>query len=531
MNFNVILNLFWRFPVSRIPDQLQNDVFFKRLIKSLFFGIRQFIIFSLYLNPLYAQNAGDIVFSGNLVHTFIFHFDQPAFLDSLYRTNHDKDYTIGHVTINGVYYDSVGVRFKGSSSFNGYPGHKKSFRIKFHEYKDYKFDGLRRINLNNGWSDPSMLREKLFLDFLYEQGITAPRANFARVYIDSAYWGLYTMVEQVDKTFLKHRYSENDGNLYKAMGQSQLDWKGSDAQNYYPFYDLKTNEKENDRSDLTTLLDAINNSTAGEFSFKLDSIFTIEEFIRAWAANNFIINLDSYFGSANNFYLYHNENSGKFNWILWDTNLTFGGRTAIDSLDLFWMPGTERPLIKNLLNHNSFREMYLQSVYDINLAMDEQQMFKKIDELFALIKPYYFADTLKMYSNEQAENNLDYLVERNPGLKTFIINRKANITKQLKSLLSPVDFPQNIIHNFKLYQNFPNPFNGQTVIPYELSRGGYVALKVYDINGREVQVLVNQYKSAGKYMAYLDGSQLASGIYFYRHSNPPYQQKKLILLK
>ena len=135
----------------------------------------------------YAQKPGDHVFNEAEIFEFRFSFDSSDYLDFLLESQETKEYIPGHLEINGVYYDSVGVRFKGTSSFYGYPGNKKSFRIKFDKYKEYRFDGLKKINLNNGWNDPTMLREKLYLDFLWHNNIPAPRANFARVYIDSIY--------------------------------------------------------------------------------------------------------------------------------------------------------------------------------------------------------------------------------------------------------------------------------------------------------------------------------------------------------
>ena len=67
-----------------------------------------------------------------------------------------------------------------------------------------------------------------------------------------------------------------------------------------------------------------------------------------------------------------------------------------------------------------------------------------------------------------------------------------------------------------LMANYPNPFNPGTIIPYRLSAGGHVSLKVFDLLGREVAVLVNDMKAPGEYAVRFDGSGLASGIYICR---------------
>lgn len=75
---------------------------------------------------------------------------------------------------------------------------------------------------------------------------------------------------------------------------------------------------------------------------------------------------------------------------------------------------------------------------------------------------------------------------------------------------------EGIPAEFSLLQNYPNPFNPSTLINYELPSSGFVSLKVYDITGKEVAVLVNEILEPGRYSAKFNGSGLASGLYFYR---------------
>jgi hypothetical protein len=85
---------------------------------------------------------------------------------------------------------------------------------------------------------------------------------------------------------------------------------------------------------------------------------------------------------------------------------------------------------------------------------------------------------------------------------------------------------------FTLGQNYPNPFNPSTMINYSLKKGAYVSLKVYDVLGKEVAVLVDEQKPAGEYFAKFNASNLASGIYFYRLNTADYSEmKKMVLIK
>jgi hypothetical protein len=85
----------------------------------------------------------------------------------------------------------------------------------------------------------------------------------------------------------------------------------------------------------------------------------------------------------------------------------------------------------------------------------------------------------------------------------------------------------------KLFQNYPNPFNATTKIEFAIKENGAVQLVVFDILGRKIYSLVDNYRSAGKYETTFDASNLSSGIYFYRLSfkGEVIDNKKLFLIK
>ena len=85
---------------------------------------------------------------------------------------------------------------------------------------------------------------------------------------------------------------------------------------------------------------------------------------------------------------------------------------------------------------------------------------------------------------------------------------------------------------FNLHQNYPNPFNPKTIINYELGIKNYVSLKLYDVLGNEVVTLVNEKQSTGSYKVEFDGSNFASGMYFYKLEAGNFSEtKRMILLK
>ncbi len=76
-------------------------------------------------------------------------------------------------------------------------------------------------------------------------------------------------------------------------------------------------------------------------------------------------------------------------------------------------------------------------------------------------------------------------------------------------------------YHFTLEQNYPNPFNPSATIKYSIPENGFVSIKVYDVLGKEVALVVNEEKAAGHYEVAFDASRLSSGVYFYRLTTTP----------
>ncbi len=111
------------------------------------------------------------------------------------------------------------------------------------------------------------------------------------------------------------------------------------------------------------------------------------------------------------------------------------------------------------------------------------------------------------------------------------ISKWSEVSKFKTQVLVSVD-DQNIPLAFKLEQNYPNPFNPSTTIQFSIVNSGFTTLKVYDVLGREVKVLVNENLDKGNYSILFDGSDLSSGIYIYSLNNgSEILRKKMLLLK
>jgi hypothetical protein len=94
------------------------------------------------------------------------------------------------------------------------------------------------------------------------------------------------------------------------------------------------------------------------------------------------------------------------------------------------------------------------------------------------------------------------------------------------------NYGSNSVKEFKLKNNYPNPFNPETKIEYELPKDVFVTIKIYDLLGREIKTLVNEYKNTGSYIVSFNGSEFATGIYFYRIQAGNFVQvKRMVLIK
>ncbi len=406
------------------------------------------VLFCFPIGKLYSD-ISDIVFDDTQVHEFYLTFEQQDFWEQMLENYSSglNEYIPSTFEFNGEIYDSVGVRFKGNASMANYPSNKKPFKIKFNEYiEDQEFYEVSKLSLSNEYLDPSFLREKIMYDYVNEC-IPSSRTNFIKLFINGDYWGLYTNVEQIDQVFIDRTFgSGENGNLFKGDPQGTLEWLGEDPEPYYSNYELKTNEVANDWSDLIHFIDILNNTNIDELQDSLETVFHIHNFLFFSALNNFFVNLDSYICKGHNFYLYNHNVTDKFVHIPWDFNLSFGNFTGglstseILDLSIYWtFEPTPRPLIDRMFQISDYNEIYeMNYKYILDNLVIEEELFARIDLLVNLIRPAVYADTLKMFSNEDFETSINediisgyYTIL---GIKPFITARIGSVENQLMQL-------------------------------------------------------------------------------------------------
>jgi len=119
-----------------------------------------------------------------------------------------------------------------------------------------------------------------------------------------------------------------------------------------------------------------------------------------------------------------------------------------------------------------------------------------------------------------------------PSKKIIASNKEDGLWVVQLQNTTDIKLNSSVVTEYSLSQNFPNPFNPKTVISYELPVTGNAKLKVFDVLGNEVAVLVNEKQNPGSYSVEFDGSSFASGVYFYKLTAGDFvETKRMILLK
>lgn len=385
---------------------------------------------------------GTTLFDDSYVHRIDVTFTQNNFWDSLeyyyneaFSNGGDVKYMMTTVSIDGVMIDSVGFKEKGYYSNWGAMGSvKKPFKVSLSKYvTDQKYDGLKKINLSNGFEDPTIMRDVLAYKFMRDAGINAPRTAYAKVYLNNTYWGLYVMVEEIDKRFLKNWFTNDEGNLFKCINNTSLSWQGNTVSEYEDEFELQTNEDLNDWSQFLRFVDQVNNS-GSNFNDSIDAVLDVNRYLYVLAADVIMYNWDSYYEHGRNFFIYNNPADSRMNWIPWDYNLAFSDWSTDLIID-YSQSSEAKPLVQKLQADPEYRTNYFNSVCilkDNYFTMSNLEPF--IDETAALIRPELNTDPNKFFTIDQFDTGLVSDVQgmgTYKGLKQFIGERQTAIGNQL----------------------------------------------------------------------------------------------------
>lgn len=359
----------------------------------------------------------------------------------------DPIFVPAEVFYNGIEWYRVGIRFKGNSTLQSSWEQgilKLPFKLDFDEFEDeypqidnQRFYGFKKFSLKNNYEDKSQLREKVASDVFASAGLAVSHTAFYALYIDHGngpeYFGLYTLVEEVDDTVIDTQFSSNDGNLYKPEEGSANFVEGTFSEEDF---EKKTNEDDEDWSDIEALFSALHDdsrlSDPESWRTELESVFTVDLFLKYLAVNGIIQNWDSYGRMAHNFYLYNDPDSSTLTWIPWDHNevLQEGNMGGALALDFSNIETGGWPLIEKIYADATYKKQYdgyvaevienafntdtIQTLYDTYSTLVEEYATTERDGYSFLRDPYEFyqaIDELKEHASARATAVDTYLSE------------------------------------------------------------------------------------------------------------------------
>jgi hypothetical protein len=486
-----------------------------------------------------AIDSSSIIFDDTKIHAYDLQFYYPDWLDSLeyYKSFPDEEYIPARFVYrmsaaDSMVLDSVGVRYKGNSSYNfAKNSPKKPLKFSFDKYrKGRRFFGIERLNFGNGAKDPTMMREKISYDILGRY-MPAPRAAFATICIEGKLIGLYTQVEQVDKVFLGRYFSDNNGNLYKSSDNgSTLLYKGPNQSSYEADYELKTNVTLNDWSAFIGMIDKLNNTPVADFVNVLSGRLNMDYACRYLAFNMVFANFDSYTGSGRNFYFYDDPASLQCTIIPWDLNLSFGVYTNnwnVTTVDIVAISNlAQRPLNKRVLENDSLRRVYLSYIGAmLDGPASRDSIAALADRLKPLIDSTVQADSNTLHTYDDFVNNIESDVTvmdglsrtTIPGLKSFISKRSDAVRIQLAKYLPVAERNGGATTRVPILRCCPSPSGSALMIRYGVANWNASArIDVFNGDGAPVASFLERTKRPGVYEIRWNTVAAAAGCYMVR---------------
>jgi spore coat protein H len=444
--------------------------------------------------------------------------------------DNDYYYHASFIFNDGVVQDTlenIGLRLRGNTSLLS---QKKSFKISFNEYaQGREYQGVRKLNLLGSHNDPTMIREKLFYNVWEKAGMPQRRASFVKLYVNGLYYGLYSNMEEIDKQWLTRAYGNNDGNLYKCTYPADLMYLGNYTSIYKTIlnnpetraYDLVTNEAADDYAGLVELIRRLDQPVNAAFAANISAVLNVESVLKSFALDVATGNWDDYFYNKNNYYLYDNPATGRFEFITYDTDNTFGvdwlGKDWAKRNCRQWTPAApqSRPLASKLLAVPAFFNQYVHYLDSITrFIVHPDSIFPRIDYYHQLITPAAVADTYRAldwgYDLADFHQGFTQTIDGHTpyGIKPFLELRYDSTVRQTAHLLSATTNPTLLPLEVSIY---PNPASDWVLIQSQASFSGdflYGALQ--DVYGRTLKTWTWQASTTPFTLSLLD---VPAGMY------------------
>lgn len=353
--------------------------------------------------PVFTQTAPpySILYDDTMVNKIYITMAADSLEEMYDALENEHEYAIQFVYDRGTQQDTlqeVGFRLRGNTSLYSA---KKSFKVSFNTYNPGRtYEGAKKINLVGNHNDPTMAREKIYFDIYNYMGLPMRRVGFVEVYINTTYYGVYTVVEEYDDIWLRDRYGDDSGVLLKCIYGSTLTYNGTNTASY-PTYEQQNHEQINMKDELVMLTDILNNTPLADLPCALEPIFDIDQFLRIYALDISTGHWDNYGANQNNYFLYRDAITGQFKFLSYDCDNVLG----VDWLGIDWADRDVydwnfdgRPMVERLLQIDRYRDRFSNYIRDIaTIIMDTNYWYPHIDAIRDLIAPSALADLYRTY--------------------------------------------------------------------------------------------------------------------------------------
>jgi spore coat protein H len=304
---------------------------------------------------------------------------------------------------------------------------KRSYRIVFQ--KPYKVNGAHEIHLNAEFSDVSLSRNKLSLDFFDRIGVISPHSQHVLLYINGYCKGIYLEIESFDQYLLEKRNLPDGAIIYATNNRanfSLLTKKKEVKKRLDQGYTLKYGDKQN-IAELQTFIAMVNALSNKDFEKEIPQVLNVEKYLR-WVAG--AVCVQNYDGFIHNYALYKNGETGLYEITPWDYDGTWGRNLHGRKLDHDYVPLTGyNTLSARLFHFPLFREQYkeiLSTILENDFTLDVQKPV--IEELFESLKLHMSLDP---YISSTAET----LEEEKRVYFNFIRKRSSYLKEELASFI------------------------------------------------------------------------------------------------
>lgn len=388
--------------------------------------------------------GGNVVegfYDESIIRTINLEFAQPNYWQLMVNNYASKTEIPATLTIDGLTFDSVGVRFKGQTSYSQNPSQKKSFAIAM----DYAIDGqdimgYESLNFNNAFLDPSFLREVIYLH-MSRKHIPSAKGNFIHLTLNGEDWGLYGNIQNLSGDYLKEWFLSNDGTRWRAerttggggpggggnifgAGTSSLNYLGTDTTLYKPHYTLKKTHKDNPWEDLVNVCTALGTTPAASLQDSLKQYLDIDRTLWFLAHEILFTDDDSYVWKGGmDYFLYWEPETGRMTPLEYDGNTCMDMQFANSWSPFYRQSDTKFALMNKLFPVPALRQRYLAHVRTI---IDESFNLSYADSLIDAYADFIDAevssDPKKIYTYNQFIAQVEELKEFMQVRRTYLLN-------------------------------------------------------------------------------------------------------------